>query len=444
MNQSEELKTAALAYHSQPVPGKTSVKITKPCEIAAELSLAYTPGVAAPCLEIKEDVQNVWNYTGRGNSVAVVSDGTAVLGLGNIGPEAGLPVMEGKAVLFKRFADIDAVALCIGKVHQENGRTDAQKVIETVERLEPTFGGINLEDIGAPACFEIEQTLKTRMGIPVFHDDQHGTAIISLAAIINALKMVGKKIEDCRFVVNGAGAAGISCSELYITAGARRENFLMFDSKGVISTQRTDLNEQKARFAAETNVKSLAEAMFGADVFLGLSVGNILTPEMVKTMADHSIIFAMANPIPEIDPALARQAGAGVVGTGRSDFPNQINNVLGFPGIFRGALDVQATDVNIPMQLAASKAIAEIACEQVPDELKKEYETVYPADSAAGMFDGVNPLKNDYVIPKPFDPRVVPRVARYVAQAAMDSGVAQKQIVDLDAYEKSVADRIKG
>lgn len=442
MTQTELLKTSALKYHSQPQPGKIAVRTTKPCETAADLSLAYTPGVAIPCLEIKADINNVWNYTGRGNTVAVVSDGTAVLGLGNIGPEAGMPVMEGKAVLFKRFADIDAAALCLGKVFQENGRTDADKVIETVERLEPSFGGINLEDIGAPACFKIEQTLKKRMGIPVFHDDQHGTAIISLAAIINALKMVGKKIEDCRFVVNGAGAAGISCSEFYITAGAKRENFLMFDSKGVIHQGRTDLNEEKSRFAAKTNVQTLAEALVGADVFLGLSVGNILTAEMIKTMAPNSIIFAMANPIPEIDPGLAREAGAAVVGTGRSDFPNQINNVLGFPGIFRGALDVHASDINEPMQLAASKAIAEIACEPVPEALKREYETVYPADSANGVFEGANPLKNSYVIPKPFDPRVVPRVARYVAQAAMETGVAAIQIDDLAAYEKSVADRV--
>lgn len=439
----DELKAAALQYHAEPVPGKISVKTTKPCFTADELSLAYTPGVAAPCLEIKEDVANVWKYTARSNTVAVVSDGTAVLGLGNIGPEAGMPVMEGKAVLFKRFADIDAMALCIGKVFNEKGRTDAAKVIETVERLEPSFGGINLEDIGAPACFEVEQTLKKRMNIPVFHDDQHGTAIISLAAIMNALKLVGKKISDCRFVVNGAGAAGISCSELYITAGADRKKFLMFDSKGVISSKRTDLNAEKARFANETEVTTLAEALVGADVFLGLSVGGCVTPEMVKTMAPGAIIFAMANPVPEIHPQLARDAGAAVVGTGRSDFPNQINNVLGFPGIFRGALDVRATDINEEMQLAASRAIAEVACEKVPEEIKAYMKEAYPADYATGIFEPEMPLSFDYVIPKPFDCRVVPRVARYVAEAAMKTGVAQIQIDDLAAYEREVMARIK-
>lgn len=438
----DELKATALQFHSEPVPGKISIKTTKPCFTADELSLAYTPGVAAPCLEIQENVENVWKYTARSNMVAVVSDGTAVLGLGNIGPEAGMPVMEGKAVLFKRFADIDAMALCIGKVFQENGRTDAAKVIETVERLEPSFGGINLEDIGSPACFEVEQTLKKRMNIPVFHDDQHGTAIISLAAILNAMKLVKKDISKCRFVVNGAGAAGISCSELYVTAGADRKNFLMFDSKGVISTKRTDLNAEKARFAAETEVKTLAEALAGADVFLGLSVGGCVTPEMVKSMAPGAVIFAMANPVPEIDPGLAREAGAAVVGTGRSDFPNQINNVLGFPGIFRGALDVRATDINETMQLAASRAIAEIACETVPEELKEYLSVAYPNDYASGMFEPESPLSLNYVIPKPFDSRVVPRVARNVAAAAMETGVAQIRIDDLDVYERSVAERI--
>jgi len=438
----EELNAAALVYHSEPMPGKISVNTTKPCFTADELSLAYTPGVAAPCLEIKADVENVWKYTARSNTVAVVSDGTAVLGLGNIGPEAGMPVMEGKAVLFKRFAGIDAMALCLGKVFNEKGRTDAAKVIETVERLEPSFGGINLEDIGSPACFEVERELKKRMNIPVFHDDQHGTAIISLAAILNALKLVGKEISKCRFVVNGAGAAGISCSELYVTAGADRKNFLMFDSKGVISTKRTDLNAEKARFANETEVTTLAEALVGADVFLGLSVGGCVTPEMVKTMAPGAIIFAMANPVPEIHPQLARDAGAAVVGTGRSDFPNQINNVLGFPGIFRGALDVRATDINEEMQLAASRAIAEVACERVPEVVKEYLKGAYPADYAAGLFEPEMPLSFDYVIPKPFDCRVVPRVARYVAEAAMKTGVARIQIEDLAAYEREVMARI--
>ena len=440
----EELKLQALAYHRDGKPGKITVNASKPCDTGAELALAYTPGVAQPCLEIKEKPAAVWEYTSRGNLVAVVSDGTAVLGLGNIGPEAGLPVMEGKAVLFKRFADIDSIPLCLGKVFNEKGRSDAAKIIETVERLEPTFGGINLEDIGAPACFEIEQTLKKRMNIPVFHDDQHGTAIISLAAILNALKLTGRKIEECRFVVNGAGAAGISCSRFYITAGAKKENFILCDSKGVIHKGRTDLNPEKAEFAADTDARTLADAMKGADIFLGFSAPNCVTAEMVKTMAPSPIIFAMANPVPEIFPDVALAAGAAIVGTGRSDFPNQINNVLGFPGIFRGALDVRARDINEEMKLAASTALAELATEAVPADVKTQLAEAYPDDAKAGMFDGESGKINiNCVIPKPFDPRVVPRVARYVAEAAMKSGVAQLEIKDLDAYEKSVAARVR-
>lgn len=437
------LKESSLEYHAKPVPGKISVETTKPCKTQDDLSMAYTPGVASPCLAIKDNPEDVWQYTSKGNLVAVVSDGTAVLGLGNIGPAAGLPVMEGKAVLFKRFADIDAVPLCVGGVFKENGRTDAAKLIEFTEKLEPTFGGINLEDIGSPACFEVEQTLKKRMNIPVFHDDQHGTAIISLAALLNALDLVGKKIEDCRFVVSGAGAAGISCSEFYISAGAWRENFLMLDSKGVITKDRPGLTPEKARFAADTDRRTLADALKGADVFLGLSVGNCVTPEMVKSMAPGAVIFAMANPVPEIFPADAWAAGAAVVGTGRTDFPNQINNVLGFPGIFRGALDVRATDITESMKLAASRALAELAREAVPADALEVLKEAYPKDYADGMFNGENPLKNTYVIPKPFDIRVVPRVARYVAEAAMKEGVAGVEISDLAAYEKAVAARIK-
>lgn len=437
------LKESSLEYHAKPVPGKISVETTKPCKTQDDLSMAYTPGVASPCLAIKDNPEDVWRYTSKGNLVAVVSDGTAVLGLGNIGPAAGLPVMEGKAVLFKRFADIDAVPLCVGGVFKENGRTDAAKLIEFTEKLEPTFGGINLEDIGSPACFEVEQTLKKRMNIPVFHDDQHGTAIISLAALLNALDLVGKKIEDCRFVVSGAGAAGISCSEFYISAGARRENFLMLDSKGVITKDRPGLTPEKARFAADTDRRTLADALKGADVFLGLSVGNCVTMEMVKSMAPGAVIFAMANPVPEIFPADAWAAGAAVVGTGRTDFPNQINNVLGFPGIFRGALDVRATDITESMKLAASRALAELAREAVPADALEVLKEAYPKDYADGMFNGENPLKNTYVIPKPFDIRVVPRVARYVAEAAMKEGVAGVEISDLAAYEKAVAARIK-
>ncbi len=440
---SQDIKTAALNYHQNPVPGKVAVRVTKPCATQQELSLAYTPGVAIPCKEIEANPETVWKYTGRGNAVAVVSDGTAVLGLGNIGPAAGLPVMEGKCVLFKHFADIDAIPLCLSKVFNADGTTDAKKLISVVETLEPCLGGINLEDIAGPACFEVETTLKARMGIPVFHDDQHGTAIISGAAVVNALKLVGKKIEDAKFVVNGAGAAGISCSEFYIALGARRENFILCDSKGVIYKGRTvAMTPEKQRFAADTQARTLTEAMRGADLFIGLSVANCVTPEMVRAMAPNAIIFPMSNPTPEIMPDLAWQAGAAVVGTGRSDFPNQINNVLGFPGIFRGALDTRAKQINEAMKLAASLALAELANEEIPAGVKQYLLTAYPGEAATGMFDGKNPLKKTYVIPKPFDPRVVPRVARFVAKAAMETGVAQVQIPDLDAYEKALAARI--
>ena len=438
----DELTKKALAYHAAAPCGKVAVKLTKPCATAEDLALAYTPGVAKPCLAIKEDTAKVYEYTGRANTVAVVSDGTAVLGLGNIGPEAGMPVMEGKAVLFKRFADIDAMAICLGKVFDEKGRTDPKKLIAAVETLEPSFGGINLEDIGAPACFEVETTLKERMGIPVFHDDQHGTAIISFAAIKNALQVLGKKLDECKFAVSGAGAAGISCCEFYIAAGAKRENFLMCDSKGVLHKGRTDLNEQKMRFAADTDARTLAEAVKGADIFLGFSAPGCLTGDMVRTMAKDPIIFAMANPTPEIFPDEAIAAGAAVVGTGRSDFPNQINNVLGFPGIFRGALDVRASDINQEMKLAASEALAEIAREPVPAELRATLAAAYPADAAAGMFDGPGGVRRDCVIPKPFDTRVVPRVARRVAEAAIKTGVARIMIEDFDAYEQSVTARL--
>lgn len=432
----------ALDYHKLPVPGKVAMRPTKPCETKEDLSLAYTPGVAIPCLEIKEKPETVWEYTAKGNLVAVVSDGTAVLGLGNIGPEAGIPVMEGKSVLFKHFADIDSIPLCLSKVFNSKGSTDAAKLIDTVERLEPSFGGINLEDIGAPACFEVEQTLKKKMSIPVFHDDQHGTAIISLAGIMNALKLTGRKIEDCRFVVNGAGAAGIACAEYYVSAGARRENFIMCDSKGVIYKGRTDLTPEKEKFASDTKARTLLEAFEGADIFTGFSKGNVVTPEMIKKMAKDPIVFAMANPTPEIMPDLAVEAGAVVVGTGRSDFANQVNNVLGFPGIFRGALDVRTTDINEAMKLGATKAIAEIATEEVPENIMKVLAKAYPADAESGMFKGKCPLKASFVIPKPFDPRVVPRVAKYVAKAAMETGVARRRIDDLDAYEKAVTARI--
>ncbi|HBC86176.1 MAG TPA: hypothetical protein DCZ94_04395 [Lentisphaeria bacterium] len=440
----EALKNSARDYHFGSKPGKIALKTTKPCDTQLDLSLAYTPGVAAPCLDIQANPDDIWKYTSKGNLVAVVSDGTAVLGLGNIGPGAGMPVMEGKAVLFKKFADIDAFPICIGSVFDENGNSDAKKIIETVKRLEPTFGGINLEDIAAPACFKIEKTLKKMMSIPVFHDDQHGTAIISLAAVMNAIKLLGKDIRKCRFVLNGAGAAGIACAEYYISAGgAKRKNFILCDSKGVIHKGRTEgMNAQKKRFAVETDARTLEDALKGADLFIGLSKGNCVTPEMVKTMAKDAIIFPMANPVPEIDPELALAAGAAVVGTGRSDFQNQINNVLGFPGIFRGALDVRATDINEEMKFAASKALSEIVNEKIPPHIYAILKNAYPKDAAGGMFEGECPLKRNFVIPKPFDPRVVPRVAKYVAEAAMKSGVAKAPIADLEKYEQELIKRL--
>ena len=440
----EELNAQALLYHSTPVKGKVAVELTKPCETQQELSLAYTPGVAAPCLEIHAKPNDVYSYTNKGNTVAVVSDGTAVLGLGNIGPAAGMPVMEGKAVLFKRFADIDAIPLCIGKVFDEDGRTDADKLIAVTETLEPTFGGINLEDIAAPACFKVETELKKRMSIPVFHDDQHGTAIISLAALLNTARLTGRKLEEMKIVVNGAGAAGCACAEFYILAGVKRENLVICDSKGVIYKGRTaGMNEAKEKLATSRECRTLAEAFVGANMFLGCSIGNCVTKEMVASMAKDPIVLAMANPTPEIFPQDALDAGAFVVGTGRTDYPNQVNNVLGFPGIFRGALDSRATDINEEMMLAASFALAEVAQMEVTPEIKEVLAKAYPADAADGMFDGACPLKATYVIPKPFDPRVVPHVARRVVEAAMKSGVATIAIKDLDAYEASVAKRLK-
>ncbi|MBE6356168.1 MAG: malate dehydrogenase [Lentisphaerae bacterium] len=439
----EEAKKMALNYHSGCRPGKIAVNSTKPCDTADDLSLAYTPGVAQPCLEIKNDIKQVWRYTSRGNMVAVVSDGTAVLGLGNIGPEAGLPVMEGKAVLFKHFADIDAVPLCLGKVFNDRNRTDAAKLIDAVEHLEPTFGGINLEDIAAPACFEVERTLKQRMNIPVFHDDQHGTAIISLAAIINGLQVVGKKIEDCRFVVNGAGAAGLACSRFYLAAGAKLENMMLCDINGVLHTGRTDLSEEQKLFAKDTPLRTLSEAIKGADIFLGFSAPDCVSADMVKSMNRDAIVFAMANPTPEIFPDVAIAAGAALAGTGRSDFPNQINNVLGFPGVFRGALDVRAKDINEEMKLAASQALAELATMEFPEDVKEILKKAYPADAARGVFDTPAGIRPDMVIPKPFDPRVVPHVARKVAEAAVQTGVAQLPIDDFDAYEAELTARLK-
>ncbi|HLJ46920.1 MAG TPA: NADP-dependent malic enzyme [Bryobacteraceae bacterium] len=414
----------ALEYHSTAPAGKLSVTPSKPCHTQRDLSLAYTPGVAVPCLEIEKQPALAYKYTGKGNLVAVVSNGTAVLGLGNIGALAGKPVMEGKGVLFKRFADIDVFDL-------ELDTKDPKEIIRTCQILEPTFGGINLEDIKAPDCFEVEEELRRTMKIPVFHDDQHGTAIISGAALINSLILVNKKIEEVRVVFNGAGASAISCAEHAIHLGVRRENILMCDSHGVIFKGRTEgMNRYKERFAADTTQRTLIEAMDGADVIFGLSVAGAVSPEMLKKMADRPIIFALANPDPEIpyDVALATRPDA-IVATGRSDYPNQVNNVLGFPFIFRGALDVRATQINEAMKLAATLALAELAREDVPDSVRRTY--------------GLDYLEfgPEYIIPKPFDPRVLVREASAVAKAAMDSGVAQEP-VNLDEYREVLERRL--
>jgi malate dehydrogenase (oxaloacetate-decarboxylating)(NADP+) len=414
----------ALEYHSASPAGKVSVVPTKPCRTQRDLSLAYTPGVAVPCKEIERDPGLAYKYTAKANLVAVVSNGTAVLGLGNIGALAGKPVMEGKGVLFKRFADIDVFDI-------ELATENADEVIRTCQILEPTFGGINLEDIKAPECFYIEEELKKTMKIPVFHDDQHGTAIISGAGLLNALEIVGKRIEDVRVVFNGAGASAISCAGHYVRLGVRRENITMCDTKGVLYEGRTDgMNPYKARFVRPTEARTLSDALVGADVFFGLSTGGCVTAEMVKRMAPNPIIFAMANPDPEIayDVALAARPDA-IVATGRSDYPNQVNNVLGFPFIFRGALDVRATTINDEMKLAATRALAALAKEDVPDSVLRAY--------------GVDRLEfgREYIIPKPFDPRVLIWEASAVAQAAMETGVAQLP-VDLQQYREELERRL--
>jgi malate dehydrogenase (oxaloacetate-decarboxylating)(NADP+) len=417
-------KEEALEYHSRHRKGKIEVIPSKPCLTAKDLSLAYTPGVAEPCKIIAKDPDAVYNYTAKGNLVAVVSNGTAVLGLGDIGPEAGKPVMEGKGILFKRFADIDVFDI-------EINSKDPQEVIRTVQLLEPTFGGINLEDIKAPECFEIEEELKRTMKIPVFHDDQHGTAIISTAALINACELQKKKLSEVKIVINGAGASAIACAKMYLLAGAKKENIIMCDSKGVISKSRTDLNKYKQEFAVDTDLKTLEEALVGADVFVGLSVAGVVSQDMVKKMAKKPIIFAMANPDPEITyhDAVAARPDA-IVATGRSDFPNQVNNVLGFPFIFRGALDVRATSINDEMKMAAAKALAQLAREKVPEMVIKAY--------GGQEFS----FGKDYIIPKPFDPRVLWTVAPAVAKAAIESGVAKKIITDWKAYEEELKERL--
>ena len=416
------LKEEALAYHENGRPGKIKVVPTKPCKTADDLSLAYTPGVAAPCMEIQADPDAAYRYTAKSNLVAVITNGSAVLGLGNIGALAGKPVMEGKGVLFKRFADIDVFDI-------EIDSQDTEEIIRTIELISPTFGGINLEDIRAPECFVIEKRLNQSLDIPVFHDDQHGTAIISAAALLNAVMLTGRHMESIKIVISGAGAAGIACSKLYKDLGVPAENLHMVDSRGVIYKGREHgMNIYKEEFAIETTRRTLAEAMVGADVFVGCSSAGIVTKEMVDSMAPQPIIFAMANPDPEITPsdvhAVRRDA---ICATGRSDFPNQVNNVLGFPFIFRGALDVRATQINEPMKLAAVRALAELARrgEMVPEAVKH----AYPGED----FD----FSPGYIIPKPFDPRVLLYVAPAVATAAMESGVARINI-DVAEYAKSL------
>ncbi|WP_278625655.1 NADP-dependent malic enzyme [Parabacteroides gordonii] len=409
-------KEEALRYHSEGKPGKIEVIPTKPYSTQTDLSLAYSPGVAEPCLEIEKNPLDAYKYTSKGNLVAVISNGTAVLGLGNIGALAGKPVMEGKGLLFKIFAGIDVFDI---EVDQKN----PEKFIETVKAIAPTFGGINLEDIKAPECFEIEQRLKAELDIPVMHDDQHGTAIISAAGLINALEIAGKKIEEVKIVVNGAGAASISCTKLYVMLGARKENIIMCDSKGVISTSRTDLNESKKEFATTRDIKTLEEAVVGTDVFLGLSVADVLTQEMVRTMNENPIVFALANPNPEISFANAMASRKDIIfATGRSDYPNQINNVLGFPYIFRGALDTHAKAINEEMKLAAVHAIAELAKEPVPDVVNAAYKLKRTT------------FGRDYILPKALDPRLLTRVSVAVAKAAIESGVSRKTITDWDGY----------
>ncbi|WP_159950124.1 NADP-dependent malic enzyme [Polaribacter septentrionalilitoris] len=413
----------ALLYHAKPKPGKIAVVPTKKYATQHDLTLAYSPGVAEPCLEIEKDRNNVYKYTSKGNLVAVISNGTAVLGLGDIGPEASKPVMEGKGLLFKIFADIDVFDI-------EVDATDVDKFIETVKAISPTFGGINLEDIKAPEAFEIERRLKEELDIPVMHDDQHGTAIISAAALKNAVEITKKDISTVKIVVNGAGAAAISCTRLYLELGAKRENVIMCDSKGVIRKDRGNLTSQKAEFATELNVNTLEDAMKNADVFIGLSKGNVVTPKMLLSMAKEPIVFAMANPVPEIDYDLAIKTRKDVVmATGRSDHPNQVNNVLGFPFIFRGALDVRATKINETMKMAAVHALADLAKKTVPEQVNIVYDEVSLS------------FGREYIIPKPFDPRLIYEIPPAIAKAAMDSGVALEPIEDWDRYRDALMER---
>jgi len=419
----QKIRREALVYHAKPQPGKIKIVPTKPYATQRDLALAYSPGVAAPCLEIEKDPENVYKYTAKGNLVAVITNGTAVLGLGDIGPMASKPVMEGKCLLFKIFADIDSIDI-------ELDTKDIETFIQTVKTIAPTFGGINLEDIKAPEAFEIERRLKEELDIPVMHDDQHGTAIISAAALLNALDLAEKSIDKVRIVISGAGAAAVSCTKLYKAFGAKAENIVMLDSKGVIRKDRPNLSSEKEEFATARKIDTLDEAMENADVFVGLSVADIVTPSMLTSMADNPIVFAMANPDPEIDYKLAMDTRKDIImATGRSDHPNQVNSVLGFPFIFRGALDVRATKINEAMKMAAVKALADLAKEPVPEQVNIAYGETRLAFS------------REYIIPKPFDPRLISEIPPAIARAAMESGVAKEPIEDWDKYKEALMQR---
>ncbi|PHQ86772.1 MAG: NADP-dependent malic enzyme, partial [Thalassobium sp.] len=424
MSKSRVTREDALAFHLEPTPGKFEIQATVPMTTQRDLSLAYSPGVAVPCEEIASNPELAYDYTNKGNLVAVISNGTAVLGLGNIGALGSKPVMEGKAVLFKRFADVNSIDI-------ELDTEDPDAFCNAVRLMGPTFGGINLEDIKAPECFIIEQRLKEEMDIPVFHDDQHGTAVICAAGLLNALHLSGKKIEDVRIVVNGAGAAGIACIELIKSMGARHDNCILCDTKGAIYQGRTEgMNQWKSAHAAKTDARTLEDAMIGADVFLGVSVKGAVTPDMVLSMADNPVIFAMANPDPEITPEDAHAVRVdAIVATGRSDYPNQVNNVLGFPYLFRGALDIHARGINDEMKIACAQALADLAREDVPDEVAIAYGRKLT-------------FGRDYIIPTPFDPRLIHRIPTAVARAGMETGVARRPIVDMDGYEASLKSRM--
>jgi|GEM_PF-401687 len=438
-----DLKTKAAHYHAQAPAGKVAIAVTKPCASGNDLSLAYTPGVGSVCQEIADQPEKVWDYTNRGNTVAVISDGTAILGMGNIGAEAGIPVMEGKAILFKKFADIDAYPLCMRLPGMEIDDPEYPAAYARLcASLEPTLAAYNLEDIKAPQCFAIQEELEKLVDIPVFHDDQDGTAIILVAGLLNALRVVEKDLKDLKIVFNGAGAAGIAIVKLLLEFGVEKDQMWLCDRKGLVTSDRENLHWTKAMIARDHAPQDLAATMEGADVFIGVSTRDLVNQEMAASMADDAIIFAVANPVPEIMPEVAHAAGVTVIGTGRSDYPNQVNNSLGFPGLFRGVLDVRSKTINREMRIAATKALADLACEPFPKEVSEQLKTAYPLENDLGIFDRESPVGHDYVIPKQFDLRVVPRVARAVAEAAMETGVAQIPIEDLDAYEAAVEARM--